>query len=303
MNYAAHTLQETALSLFSSSCTIFWAFLPLAFLLNIAAIYIGGEISGGKFESLLRRTLVAILLLTAFPKISAAFQGIETYLVTTFGGDSSLLELFAKVADRARDIKDAGAFSWLKVGQIGITIISTISFLVLAVVRQFLDVLHLTTWNLLHILGPLGLLGCLFPTFSQVPKGIFLGLFELALWKPVWVVLTRILVAIGFGSAPADPSQWFETAVANFAVAGLMASTPALVHGFLNGALASAGSQSLQTMLSGVGPTISQTPMHFIKSARNVAMTPINRTKKWAQRSLSGSRKPKSSPRKNGGHK
>ena len=60
-----------------------------------------------------------------------------------------------------------------------------------------------------------------------------MGMLELSLWKPTWVILGRLLLAAGFGETPADPSEWFDTAVLNFSVAALMACTPILVHGFL----------------------------------------------------------------------
>ena len=244
---------------------IFWDMLPVAFLFAILLIYAKGEISGQKLESLFRRLLVAIALLVAFPEISSYATGLETYLVNAFGGETALTTVFAHVGDRARDIRDAGAGDWLKFGQIALTIISTLSFLILAVVRHFLDVLHLTTWNLLNILGPISLVGCLFDSWQQVPKGIFVGMLELSLWKPVWVVLAQLLVAIGFGETPTDPSQWFDTAVMNFAVAGLMASTPMIVHGLLSGTLASVGSGVLQTAISGAGATLVGLPVRAIR--------------------------------------
>lgn len=255
--------------MFQVSQGLFWQILPVAFLLAILLIYAKGEISGGRLESLFRRLLVAIALLVAFPQISSAATGLETYLVSAFGGDAPILKIFGHVADRAKEIEGASTSSWLKLGQIGLTIIATLSFLVLSVVRHFLDVLHLTTWNLLHILGPLALLGCLFDSWQQVPKGIFAGMLELSLWKPIWVILSRILIAIGFGESPPDPSQWFDTAVMNFAVAGLMAGTPMIAHGLLSGTLASVGSSTLQTGLAGVGAFLTAVPMRALQSTIN----------------------------------
>lgn len=240
--------------------------LPVAFLISVFLIYAKGEISGAKLESLIRRLLVAIALLVAFPQISAIASGLESYLVSAFGGDAPIGQIFSHVADRAKDLQGVGASNWLKLGQIGLTLISTLSFLILSVVRHFLDVLHLTTWNLLHVLGPLALLGCLFDSWQQVPKGIFAGMLELSLWKPIWVILARILIAIGFGETPPDPSQWFDTAVMNFAVAGLMAGTPLIAHGLLSGTLASVGSSVLQTGLAGTGAFLTMAPMKVIQS-------------------------------------
>jgi hypothetical protein len=259
-------LQSTALALFNVSKGIFWEFLPIVFLLAILTIYISGEMSGQSFEKLFKRLVIAILLLVAFPKISDAIVGVENYLVKSFGGDETLSMVFSRIADHAKEVKIAGTSSWYKFGQFGLTLIATLSFLILSVVHHFLDVLHLTTWNLLHILGPLALLGSLFPSFSQIPKGIFMGLFELSLWRPVWVIMCRILIAIGFGDSPPDPSQWFDTAVMNFAVAGLIASTPSIVRGLLSGSLASIGGGTLQTMIGGAGAFLSQMPGRALQS-------------------------------------
>jgi len=261
------SLHTAALAMFETSRGIFWSFLPIVFLLAIMAIFLSGEISGGSFEKLIKRTVIAILLLYAFPMISDTMANLDDYLVNAFGGQDSLMAIFSKVADHAQEIKNAGTSNWFKFAQMGLTIIATLSFLILSLVEHFLDVLHLTIWNLLHILGPIALLGCLFPSFSQIPRGIFMGLFELSLWRPVWVILGRILIAIGFGDAPPDPSQWFDTAIMNFSVAALMASTPALVHGFLSGTLASIGGSAVQSMVGGAAGMLAGAPMMMAKKA------------------------------------
>jgi hypothetical protein len=136
----------------------------------------------------------------------------------------------------------------------------------LSAIQHFLAVLQIVIWNLLHILAPVALLACLFPSLSAIPRGIFIGLLEVALWKPMWVILARILLAVGFGEAPATPDQWLDTIIMNFAVAGLVASTPMLVHGFLSGGLSAVGGSTLQTMASGMGTFMLQYPMSYMKT-------------------------------------
>lgn len=252
--------------MYQKSVGLFWIMLPVALLLSLLLMYMSGEVTGGKLESLFRRLIIAIILLVAFPEISHAIRGIETSLVTAFGGEDALADIFTRLGERAGEMKQEGNLSWLKVGQIGLNIITTLSFLILALVRHFLDTLHLTLWNLLQVLAPLSLRGCLFQSWVQVPKGIFMGLFEIALWKPLWVILARLLIATGFGSAPKDVSEWFDTAVLNFTVAGLMVSTPMLVHAFLGGSLASMGGSVIQTMASGAGALLTAQPMRVIQN-------------------------------------
>jgi hypothetical protein len=267
-------LNGTVSSLYQASVSIFWSALGPALLLSMLSIYASGEISGSKIEGLFRRILVAILLLVGFHQISSLFLDLESYLIQAFGGDDSLVQMFSKIGDSAAQTKDAASGGWLKIGQMGLSLISTLSFLVLSIVKRFLDVLHVSIWNLIHILGPLALLGCLSPNFTAIPKGIFMGMFELCLWKPFWLILAKILLAIGFYQTPTDPSQWFDTAVMNFAVAGLMATTPALVHGFLSGAIASVGGSAAQTMLSGAGASMARLPMVTMQAAaRNTKET------------------------------
>ena len=250
--------------------------LPVAFLLAMLTIYISGDMSGAKLESLFRKLIIAIMALVAFPEISKAILGLESYLVDAFGGDQSLRQIFSCLGDRASQMKDDGTLNWLKVGQIGLQIITTLSFLILAVIRHFLEMLHLCLWNLLHVLGPLALLGCLFSSWAQIAKGIFMGMLELALWKPVWVILARILVATGFREQPSDVSQWFDTAVLNFAVAGLMASTPMLVHAFLSGSISALGSSMVQTMATGAGAALATAPMRAVQGGVNWGKNAIN---------------------------
>ena len=275
-------LSATTTLLFQKSSGMFWTILPIALLLALLTIYVSGEMSGGKLEALFRRLFIAIAVLVAFPEISKAIQGVEVYLIDAFGGESSLSQVFSKLGTRASELKTEGALNWLKVGQIGLNIITTLSFLILALVRHFLDMLHLTLWNLLHVLGPLSLLGCLFAGWTQVPRGVFVGLLELSLWKPVWVVLSRLLIAIGFGEQPQDVSHWFDTAVLNFTVAGLMAYTPILVHNFLSGALGSMGGSILQTMASGAGAVLAAQPMRVIQGGAHWASQTVTQNTRSA---------------------
>jgi len=269
-------LSATTSILFQKSASLFWAMMPVALLIAMLTLYVSGEMSGGKLENLVRRLIIAIAALIAFPQISQAIQGIEVYLVDAFGGDAYLAQVFSKLGDTAASMKQEGATNWLKIGQLGLNIITTLSFLILAVIREFLDMLHLSLWNLFHVLGPIALIGCLFPSWSQVPKGVFIGMLELALWKPVWIILARLLIAIGFGQTPTDVSKWFDAAVLNFAVAGLMASTPILVHSFLSGSISSMGSSVLQTMASGAGAALAAQPMRLLQKGAG-----------WATRTVS----------------
>jgi hypothetical protein len=280
-------LSATTALLYQKSVGYFWMALPVALLLSLLILYVTGEMTGGKLESLFRRLLIAIALIAAFPQISHAIRGLESNLVDTFGGEQALLDVFSKLGERAGNLKQDGTLSWLKVGQMGLNIITTLSFLILALVRHFLDMLHLSLWNLLQVLAPLSLLGCLFQSWAQVPKGVFMGLFEISLWKPIWVIMARLLIATGFGSEPKDVSEWFDTAVLNFTVAGLMASTPMLVHSYLSGALASMGGSVMQTMASGVGAVLTAQPMRVIQSSANWASST---TSTQARKIFSGTR-------------
>jgi hypothetical protein len=253
--------------LFQKSGDIFWSALPVCVLISFLSIYLGpGGVSGEKIEGLFRRILIAIAALVAFPEISQAIQGIEGYLVNAFGGETSLQQVFSQLSDRADQLKQSGTLNWFDAGQVGLNIIATLSFLILALVRHFLDMLHLMIWNLMHILGPIAFLGCLFPSFSQVSRGILIGMLELALWKPIWIILGRLLIAVGFGDIPNDVSEWFDTAVLNFAVAGLMASTPVIVHSLLSGSIGALGGSMVQTMVSGVGGALAAQPMRAVQN-------------------------------------
>ena len=107
-------------------------------------------------------------------------------------------------------------------------------------------------------------------------------MFELSLWRPFWVLLGKLLIAIGFGDAPADPSQWFDTAVMNFAVAGLMVSTPVLVHAFLSGSLGALGSSAVQGMVGSAGAMLSHLPARAIQKVAGVSGNAASATARGA---------------------
>lgn len=292
-------LSATTTALFQKSAYLYWLMLPACLLLALLTLYLGGEMTGGKLESLFRRLFVSIALLVAFPQISHAISGLESGLIDAFGGEQSLSDVFAKLGQHASDIKQDGSLNWLNFGQIGLNIITTLSFLILALIRHFLDTLHLTLWNLLQVLAPLSLLGCIFQTFAQVPKGILMGLFELALWKPLWIIMARLLIAVGFGSTPHDVSEWFDTAVLNFTVAGLMASTPMLVHSYLGGSLGAMGGAVIQTMAAGAGAALSAQPMRMVQAGAGWAKNTVATTAKRSHAKVASFMKPEQRPNNN----
>lgn len=265
------SIAETASSLFNTSREIFWSALPVVLLLALTTMFVSGQISGSRLTSIFKRLLIAIMLLVALPQISSFFTNLDRSLVSAFGGEQSIQSVFTKSADHVKEVKNAGISTWIKIGQMSLSIITTLSFIVLAFVQKFLMVLRSVVWNLLHIVAPLALLGCLFPTFEQIPKGIFIGLFEIALWRPLWAILCRLLLAIGFGETPTDLSQWLDLAIMNFAVAALMVCTPALVHGFLSGTLASIGGGAVQSMIGGAGVLLAGAPALAAKKGFGVA--------------------------------
>ena len=67
----------------------------------------------------------------------------------------------------------------------------------------------------------------------------------------------------------------------NFAVAGLMVSTPALVHGFLSGSLAGVGGTALQSMAGGLGAMLAGAPLALgrkgLKLAQKQVVAPMAR--------------------------
>ena len=260
-------MAKTSKEMFEISRNIFWSGIPVAFLLSLLMIYASGQISSARIGGLIRRLLVAVALIVAMPQISSTLASLDHSLVAAFGGEETFQSLFAKIADHAHEVKNTGVTAWIKIGQMGLSIIATLSFMILSIIQKFLEILRITLWNLLHILGPLALLACPFPSFDQMTRGIFLGLLEISLWRPLWVILCRMLIAIGFGEVPTDLSNWFDLAIMNFAVAGLMASTPALVHGFLSGSLAGVGGTAIQSMAGGLGAALAGAPLALGRKA------------------------------------
>jgi hypothetical protein len=276
-----NTLNATVNSMYEASVGIFWAALPAVLLLSLLGIYASGEISGSRFENLFRRIFIAITLLVGFHQISGLFLDLESYLINAFGGDDSLVKVFSHIGDRASDIKNSASGSWFKIGQSLLSIISTLSFLILSIVKRFFDVLHLMIWNLIHVLGPIALLGCLSPNFSAVPKGIFMGMLEITLWKPFWVIMGKILLALGeVDGGNSDANQWLDSVILNFAIAGLMVSTPMLVHGFLSGQLASIGGSAIQTMVGGMGTAMARLPIKPVQVAADQGKKKFNQTRR-----------------------
>lgn len=268
-------ISGVAHELFQKSETLFWLGLTPAMLFALLLLYLSGDITGGSLQTLMKRIVIAILLLTAFPEISRFFSGLEDSLVHYFGGEESIQTIYDRIKAHIDSVSMSGAGFWLKFSQYALTILSTLSFLLLAVVKKFLDVIHLTLWNLIHILGPIALLGCLFPSFQSVTKGIFLGLFELALWKPIWILMGRLLLAIGFGEAPTTPENWLDTAIMNFAVAGLMIMTPNIVHAFVTGSLGAIGGGVMQTMTSGLAALALTAPLRGMKATGGAAKSAL----------------------------
>lgn len=174
----AKTLHTFFVSIFYTLSTIL---LLIGVLLEYFKMPVGGSLG---FPQLVGRTLIAAILLAAYPEISNMVAAVADAAADKVGDLNSFHHLLESAGAALKE----HSWSWTSVGDTLLSVVSYLAYFILYITVFFFDAAIVYCLVLLYIFSPLMIAFYILPATSGMTTGLFRTLFEIASWKIVWSV-------------------------------------------------------------------------------------------------------------------
>jgi hypothetical protein len=221
---------------------IYYLLLPVFFALAVAVAWFKSPTGGPEFVDILKRAIVATVLLVAFPDIAKAIMMVADGITEKIDKLNSLDVMIRMAEEKSQSYSLSPTSILLQFNDLIIATLSFLSFLILYVARYLTVAMYHFFWTFFLISSPLLLLFHLFEGTSQITKNLFKGMIEVACWKIVWAILGAMLTALSFGDAYQTEGNYLTLIVMNFVIATAMLMTPMMVRSIVGSGLQSMSS-------------------------------------------------------------
>jgi hypothetical protein len=224
---------------------MYYLFLPVFFGLAVVLAWFKSASGGPEFLGILKRAVIATILLAAFPDIAKAVLLVTEGVAEKIDNLNSLDMMIRMAQEKSESYSLSATSVILQFNDLIIATLAFLSYLILYVARYLTIAMFHFFWIFFMISAPLLLLFNLFEGTSQITKNLFKGMFEVACWKIVWAILGAMLTALSFGDAYQAEGSYLVLIVMNFVIAVAMLMTPSLVKSLVGG--------GVQSMSSAIG--------------------------------------------------
>jgi hypothetical protein len=273
--------------------TIYYLMLPVFFALSIALAWFRSPQGSIEFLDILKRAVIATLLLVAFPDISRAIIYVADGITEKIDALNSI-DVMVRMAQEKSEAYSASTTSLLlQFNDLIIAVLSFLSFLVLYIARYITIAMYHFFWIFFMVTAPLLLLFNLFASTSQITINLFKGMMEVASWKIVWAVLGAMLTALSFGDAYKAEGNYLTLIVMNFVIAIAMLATPMMVKSLVGSGLQSMSSTLGATAVAAMVAAPARAAMVATKSRKA-----LNATSSFARNQVQRFQRPKNNPYK-----
>ncbi len=273
--------------------TIYYLMLPVFFALSIAMAWFRSPQGSIEFLDILKRAVIATLLLVAFPDISRAIIYVADGITEKIDALNSI-DVMVRMAQEKSEAYSASTTSLLlQFNDLIIAVLSFLSFLVLYIARYITIAMYHFFWIFFMVTAPLLLLFNLFASTSQITINLFKGMMEVASWKIVWAILGAMLTALSFGDAYKAEGNYLTLIVMNFVIAIAMLATPMMVKSLVGSGLQSMSSTLGATAVAAMVAAPARAAMVATKSRKA-----FNATSSFARNQVQRFQRPKNNPYK-----
>lgn len=214
---------------------LFYVALPVAMIMSVIFGYF--QNGAPNYVDILRRALVAAILLTAFPALSNLILDLCDGLANKIDNMSGFDEFMRMAEEKSRSYSMAKSALLLKFDDLIIALLSFLSFVLLYIARYLSVALYYYYWILLSALSPILILFYVFPTTAGITKNLFRGLIEVASWKIAWSVQSAMLTTLSLGNIYRTEGSYLTLIVLNFIIAIGMLFTPLIVKSLVGDGL------------------------------------------------------------------
>lgn len=206
---------------------VFYLALPAAIVLSVVIGFL--QTGAPDYVGILRRALVAAILLASFPEVSNIILNICDGLAMKIDNMSGLDAIMRMAAEKSQSYSMAKSALLLKFDDLMIAFLSFVSFVLLYVARYLSIALYYFYWILLSAISPILILFYMFPQTAGITKNLYRGLIEVASWKIIWAVQSAMLTALSLGNIYRTEGSYITLIVLNFIIALGMLFTPLVV--------------------------------------------------------------------------
>jgi len=221
---------------------IYYLLLPVFFSLAVVIAWFKSPAGSPEFLDIIKRAVIATILLVAFPDISKAVLFIADGITERIDKLNSLDNIVRMAQEKSENYSLSVTSVLLQFNDLLIATLSFLSYLVLYIARYLTIAMYHFFWIFFMISAPLLLLFNLFEGTQQITKNLFKGMIEVACWKIVWAILGAMLTALSFGDAYRTEGNYLTLIVMNFVIATAMLMTPMMVKSIVGSGLQSMSS-------------------------------------------------------------
>ena len=226
--------------------SLYFLMLPVFFALAVAIAWLKQPVGSPEFIEILKRAVIATLLLAGFQEISDTILFVANGIADKISDMSGLDAVFTMAKEKTKSYPNSPVTLLLGFNDLIVAALSYCSYILLYVARYVMVAIYQFTWICLSIMAPFLLTFHLFS--SKITVNLFRSLVEVASWKIMWSILSAMLLALPFGNAYMTDGNYLTVVVLNFVIALCMIGTPFVVKSLIGSGLAS--------MTGALGPAV-----------------------------------------------
>lgn len=272
---------------------IYYLMLPVFFSLSIIVTWFKSPQGSIDFLDVLKRAVIATILLVAFPDISRAIIYVADGITEKIDALNSLDTMVRMAQEKSQSYSASTSSLLLQFNDLIIAVLSFLSFLILYIARYITIAMYHFFWVFFMVSAPLLLLFNLFSSTSQITVNLFKGMIEVASWKIVWAILGAMLTALSFGDAYKAEGNYLTLIVMNFVIAIAMLATPMMVR-----SLVASGLQSMSSTLGATAVAAMVAAPARVMTAAATSRRAISTGQSFARNQIQRFQRPKDNPYK-----
>ncbi len=234
---------------------MFYVLLPVFFSLAVALAWFRSPAGSPEFLDILKRAVVATVLLVAFQDISKAILHVADAIALRIDELNGIETVLRMAEEKSKNYDYSATSLLLRFDDLIIGVLSIGSYILLYVARYLTIAMYHFFWLFFMVTSPLLILFHMFEGTSQITRNLFVGMIEVASWKIVWAILGAMLTALSFGDAYQAEGSYLTLVVMNFVIAAAMLMTPMMVRsistGGVQGMSAKIGAAAIGFMAAG----------------------------------------------------
>ena len=258
---------------------LFYIIMPVAILLSVIISYL--KSGDPDFPQIIKRSLIAALLLVSFPEVSNIILDVCDGIALKIDNMSGLETFMRMAEEKSRSYSSATNVLMLKFDDFFVAILSFASFILLYIARYITIALYYFYWVLLSICSPLMILCYIFPSTAGITVNLYRGLIEVACWKILWAIMSAMLASLSFGNIYQTDGSYLTLIVMNFVIAIALLFTPMVMRSLIG--------EGIQASAKSIGTTAALATVAMpakIATIKNVSRQVLSDSRVYASQKI-----------------